>query len=156
MDSEGLPERAAPTRTYGCGTGSNRVTLSVDDELLRIDVRGDALEEGIVDCFRNALAEGAIRPNMLSLIDLSDFSGRFEWSTIHAIVQLAPWGSEPGRASKVAYVTKSAWFSAMIKVTSVLFPHSQHRQFSSVHRALQWLQSHKRAERAAADKQRFL
>jgi hypothetical protein len=59
-------------------------------------------------------------------------------------VQLAPWGSETGRASRVAYITKSAWFSAMMKVTSVLFPQTQHRQFSSAHYALQWLNSERR------------
>jgi hypothetical protein len=49
-------------------------------------------------------------------------------------------GTEAGRASKTAYVTKSAWFSAMLKLTSVLFSKCQHRQFSGVHKAMQWLQ----------------
>jgi hypothetical protein len=137
------PNGAARPRIYTCGTGANRAKLTVEGDILRIDVTGDALDEGIVNCFREAISDGAIRPNMLCLIDLSDFAGRFDWSTIHAIVQLAPWGSEAGRASRVAYVTKSAWFSAMMKVTSVLFPKTQHRQFSSTHRALQWLHSQK-------------
>jgi hypothetical protein len=37
-------------------------------------------------------------------------------------------------------VTKSAWFAALLKLVSVLFPKSQHRQFSGVHHAIQWLQ----------------
>ena len=131
------------SRVYSCGTGPNRATIRVEGDVLRIDVTGDSLDEGIVDCFRTALADGAIRLNMLCLIDLSDFAGRFDWSTIHAIVQLAPWGSEAGRESRVAYVTKSAWFSAMMKVTSVLFPRTEHRQFSSAFRALQWLHAQK-------------
>jgi hypothetical protein len=141
--SKSTPGAAAPTHVFSCGNGVNRVTLCVGGEFLRIDVTGDVLDEGIVGCFRDALAQDAIRPNMLVLVDLSDFTGRFDWSTIHAIVQLAPWGSEAGRASRVAYVTKSAWFSVMMKVTSVLFAQTQHRQFSSAHYALQWLHSHK-------------
>jgi hypothetical protein len=142
-EGEGAPGAATPTRVFTCGNNVNRVKLTVEGQILRIEVTGDALDEGIVECFRNALAEGAISPNMLCLVDVSDFAGRFEWSTIHAIAQLAPWGSEAGRASRVAYITKSAWFSAMMKVTSVLFPQTQHRQFSSAHRALQWLHSQK-------------
>jgi hypothetical protein len=121
--------------------GGNRVTLSVSGDLLRIDVTGEALDEGVVDCLREALAAGAIRPNMLCLVDLSNFNGGIDWSAIHTIMDLAPWGTEAGRASKVAYVTKSAWFSAMLKLTTVLFPKTQHRQFSGLHHALQWLNS---------------
>jgi hypothetical protein len=77
---------------------------------------------------------------MVVLVDLSDFNGRFDWASIHAIVQLAPWGVEAGRASKVAYITKSAWFSAMMKVASLLFPKTQHRQFAGAHYAMRWLQ----------------
>jgi len=140
---EGAPGAAAPTRVFTRSKDGNCVTLNITGQLLRVDVTGDALDEGIVDCFRDALAQGAVRPNMLVLVDLSDFVGRFDWSTIHAIVRLAPWGSEAGRPSRVAYITKSAWFSAMMKVTSVLFPRTQHRQFSSAHYALQWLHSEK-------------
>lgn len=146
LRSEGrsAPSASAAARVYSCDDGANRVTLTIDGDFLRIDIAGDALDEGIVDCFRTALAEGAIRPNMASLVDLSNFHGGIEWTSIHAIATLAPWGSELGRASKVAYVTKSAWFSALLKVTVVLFPKSQHRQFSSEHHALQWLQSGER------------
>jgi len=131
---------AAPARVFSCGRSGNQVRLTIDGDFLRVDVTGDALDEGIVDCFRDALAQGAVRPNMMVLVDLSAFNGRFDWATIHEIVQLAPWGSEAGRASKVAYITKSAWFSAMMKVASVLFPRTQHRQFSGAHYAQQWLQ----------------
>ena len=138
-DGEIAPNAAAPTQVFACGRGDNRVTLSIDGDVLRIDIMGEALDTGIVESFREALAQGAIRPNMLTLVNLSDFAGSFDWATIHAIVELAPWGTEAGRASKVAYITKSAWFSAMMKVTSVLFPKTLHRQFSSVHYAQQWL-----------------
>ena len=135
-----MAETAAPPQIFSCGKGGNHVRLTIDRDFLRVDVTGDALDEGIVDCFRDALAQGAVRPNMVVLVDLSAFNGRFDWATIHAIVQLAPWGSEAGKASKVAYITKSAWFSAMMKVASVLFPRTHHRQFSGAHYALQWLQ----------------
>ena len=108
---------------------------------MRIDVSGEALDGGIVDLFKQALAEGTMHPNMVTLLDLSSFTGGVDWTAIHAIIELAPWGTGAGRASKVAYVNKSAWFSAMIKLTSVLFPKTEHRQFSSVHHALQWLHS---------------
>lgn len=133
------PDSAAPTHVFVSSHGGNRVTIGITGDFMRIDVTGETLDHGIVDCFRQALAEGAMRPNMLVLVDLSDFTGGIDWSSIHTIVDLAPWGSETGRASKVAYVNKSVWFSAMIKLTSVLFPKTEHRQFSGVHHALQWL-----------------
>ena len=140
-EGEGAPHAAAPTHVFACGTGGNRVTINITGDFMRIDVSGETLDNGIVECFRQALAQGAMRPNMVVLVDLSDFAGGIDWAAIHAIVKLAPWGTEAGRASKVAYVNKSVWFSAMIKLTSVLFPKTEHRQFSGVHHALQWLRS---------------
>ena len=142
MQSEevGTLSAAAPAQVFSGGAHGNRVSLTITGDFLRVDVTGEALDPGIVGCFREALAQGAIRPNMLVLVDLSDFAGGVDWAAIHAIVDLAPWGSEAGRASKVAYVNKSVLFSAMIKLISVLFPRTQHRQFSGVHHALQWLQ----------------
>jgi hypothetical protein len=130
---------AAPTHVFAHGSGINRVTVGITGDLVRVDVTGETLDSGIVDCFREALAAGAIRPNMVCLVDLSDFTGGVDWAAIHAIAELVPWGSETGRPSRTAYVTKSAWFSAMLKLASVLFPKSQHRQFSGVQKALQWL-----------------
>jgi hypothetical protein len=140
-DGESAPETAAPTHVFTRANGGNRVTLTVDGSFLRVDVSGEALDHSIVDCFREAIAAGAMRPNMVTLVDLSNFNGGVDWAAIHAIAELLPWGSEIGRASKVAYVTKSAWFAALLKLVSVLFPKSQHRQFSGVHHAIQWLQA---------------
>ena len=139
-DSDSGSAAAAPTRVFTRSNGGNRVTLSIDGDFLRVDVAGDGLDDSIVDCFRDAIAAGAVRPNMVTLVDLSNFNGGVEWSAVHTIADLIPWGSELGRASRVAYVTKSAWFAALLKVVSVLFPKSQHRQFSGVHNAIQWLQ----------------
>jgi hypothetical protein len=138
---ESAPGSAAPSRIFTRSNGGNRVTLSIDGAFLRVDVSGDGLDDSIVDCFREAIAAGALRPNMVTLVDLSNFNGGVEWPAIHAIAELIPWGSEIGRASRVAYVTKSAWFAALLKLVSVLFPKSQHRQFSGVNHALQWLHS---------------
>jgi hypothetical protein len=138
-DSEGAAPAAAPPRVFTRSNGGNRVTLSIDGDFLRVDVAGDGLDDSIVDCFREAIAAGTVRPNMVTLVDLSDFNGGVEWPAIHTIADLIPWGSEIGRASRVAYVTKSAWFAALLKLVSVLFPRSQHRQFSSVNKAIQWL-----------------
>ena len=99
---------AAPTQTYISSTGGNRVTLSVSGDFLRIDVVGETLDDGIVGCFREALAAGTIHPNMMTLVDLSDFKGGIDWSAIHAIAGLAPWGSGSGPAPRVAFVTRSA------------------------------------------------
>jgi hypothetical protein len=141
LQSEGESARApaAPTRVFARSNGGNRVTLTIEGDFLRVDVAGEALDDSIVDCFQEAIAEGAMRPNMVTLVDLSDFSGGVEWPAIHKIAALIPWGSEIGRASRVAYVTKSAWFAALLKLVSVLFPKSQHRQFSGVNHAVQWL-----------------
>jgi hypothetical protein len=138
-DSDSGPPAAGPARVFARSNGGNRVTLAVEGDFLRVEVAGEALDDSIVDCFREAIAEGAVRPNMVTLVDLSDFSGGIEWPAIHKIAGLIPWGSESGRASRVAYVTKSAWFAALLKLVSVLFPKSQHRQFSSVNHAIQWL-----------------
>lgn len=139
-ESDGGPPAAAPTHVFTRTSGVNRVTVSITGDLMRVDVAGETLDNSIVDCFREGLAAGAIRPNMVCLVDLSDFTGGVDWAAIHTIAELVPWGSEAGRASRVAYVTKSAWFSAMLKLASVLFPKSQHRQFSGIQKALQWLQ----------------
>ena len=140
-ESDGGPVAAAPTYVFARTSGVNRVTVSITVDLMRVDVAGETLDNGIVDCFREAIAAGAVRPNMVCLVDLSDFTGGVDWAAIHAIAALVPWGSEAGRPSRTAYVTKSAWFSAMLKLASVLFPKSQHRQFSGVQKALQWLQA---------------
>jgi hypothetical protein len=138
-ESDGGPATAAPTHVFARCGGSNRVTLTVEGDFLRVEVAGEALDESIVDCFREAIAAGAVRPNMVTLVDLSNFNGSVDWSAIHAVANLAPWGTGAGRASKVAYVTKSAWFAALLKLVSVVFPKSQHRQFSSINHAIQWL-----------------
>jgi hypothetical protein len=138
-ERESAPDPAAPTRVFARSNGGNRVKLTIEGDFLRVDVAGDALDDSIVDCFKEAIADGAMRPNMVTLVDLSDFSGGVEWPAIHKIAELIPWGSEIGRASRVAYVTKSAWVAALLKLVSVLFPKSQHRQFSGVNHAIQWL-----------------
>jgi hypothetical protein len=139
-EETGALSTAARPHVFSGGAGGNRVTLTITGDFMRVDITGEALDPSIVDSFRQALAEGVMRSNMLVLVDLSDFAGGVDWASIHAIIGLAPWGSEAGRASKVAYVNKSVWFSAMIKLTSVLFPKTEHRQFSGVHHAMQWLQ----------------
>jgi len=116
------------------------VTVGISGDLLRIEIVGESFDHRIVACFQEALAAGAMRPNMLTLVDLSGFNGGVDRAAMHAIVDLAPWGSETGRPSRVAYVTKSAWFAAMLKLASVLFPKTAHRQFSDVADAMQWLQ----------------
>lgn len=132
---------AAATHTYMSSTGGNRATLSVTGDFLRIDVVGEALDDGIVSCFREALAAGTIHPNMMTLVDLSNFKGGIDWSAIHAIASLAPWGGGSGPAPRVAFVTRSAWFAAMLKIASILFPKSECREFSSVANAIRWLQA---------------
>jgi hypothetical protein len=136
---DGGPSTAAPTHVFARGSGANRVTISITGDLMRVDVIGETLDSGILDCFREGLAAGAIRPNMVCLVDLSDFNGGVDWTAIQTIAELMPWGSETGRPSRTAYVTDSTWFSAMLKLASVMFPRSQHRQFSGVQKALHWL-----------------
>ncbi len=138
-DSDSGATATAKAHVFARSSGANRVTLSIDGNFLRVDVAGESLDGSIVDCFREAIAAGAVRANMVTLVDLSNFTGGVEWPAIHAIADLIPWGSEVGRPSRVAYVTKSAWFAALLKLVSVLFPKSQHRQFSGVHNAVQWL-----------------
>jgi hypothetical protein len=137
---DGTATIAAPTHTYTSSTGGNRVTLSATGDFLRVDIVGETLDNGIVECFGKALEEGAVRLNMVTLVDLSNFKGGFDWSAIHAIAGLAPWGTGPEPSPRVAFVTKSVWFAAMLKIASILFPNTEHRDFSSAAKAMRWLQ----------------
>jgi hypothetical protein len=77
LHSEGQSglDAAALTRVFVSGNAGNRVTLGVTGDLLRIDVAGEQLDNSLVACFCEAMAAGAIRPNMLCLVDLSNFNG---------------------------------------------------------------------------------
>jgi hypothetical protein len=141
LQVEDIATPEAAPHIYRSHSAGGSVTLSIDGDFLRVDVAGELLDGGIVTCFREALAAGRIHPNMMTLVDLSDFKGGIDWTAIHTIAGLAPWGTAPGPAPRVAFVTKSVWFSAMLKLASILFPATQHRQFSGTRNAMLWLRA---------------
>ena len=136
------PLAAAPEHIFTRTNGSNRVTLRISGNLICVEIVGEALDYSLVECFREALSCGVVGLNMQSLVDLSHFNGTIDWGVLHAVFDLAPWGTDPGPA-RVAYVTRSTWFKALLKLVSVLFPRNQHRQFPDAESAMRWLTSGK-------------
>jgi hypothetical protein len=135
------PPGAAPDRVFSRGDDRNGITIVTSSDLLRIEARGDVEASVLLDCFRETFDAGALQPNMVSLVDISALNGGVDWQVLHEIAAMAPRASRADRSSRTAYVTKSGWFAAMLKLTAVLFPKSQHRQFSDVETAMAWLMS---------------
>jgi len=135
-------ESEAVTRSgssFSVGDSSNCVVLSLEDDLLRITVRGDPPSGALLACFREAFADAALttrrRP---TLVDLTDFNGRIDWASVRQVGAIAPW-SKNGEGSRVAYVTDSLWFTTLLKLVKELYPETHHRQFDDVQSAAAWL-----------------
>lgn len=132
-----LPSAAAITR----GTAQDGVTLRVEDGVLHIAILGDSPPGGLVDCFREAFATGVVAESMPVLVDLTRFRGRVDWPSIRAIGDLTPWGRDHTRSPRVAYLSDSPWFGALLKVAAALYPRSTHRRFDDARAALAWLRA---------------
>jgi hypothetical protein len=129
---------AAP-RTFRRGDNRHGITLAASADLMRVTIFGEPSGAELVECFRDAYASGALTRGMATLVDLTRFDGRIDWSAIAAIGKLAPWGRDPARPPRVAYLAESAWFAALLKLVAVIYPHSTHRQFADEASAMEWL-----------------
>jgi hypothetical protein len=115
------------------------VSIEVVENILRVDIAGEPEGDVLTGCFREALAAGLLQLNMPTLVDLTGFIGGVDWAGIRAIAAMAPWGSQGKRPVRVAYITRSEWFAALLKLVSAIFPKSTHRQFNDVEAGLLWL-----------------
>jgi hypothetical protein len=131
----------APGNLIAHGGTHGKVSIQVVESILRIDISGEPEGEVLTDCFREALAGGVVQMNMPTLVDLTGFIGGVDWAGIRAIAEMAPWGSQDQRPSRVAYVTRNDWFAALLKLVSAIFPKSTHRQFNDVESGLLWLRT---------------
>ncbi|HVO05045.1 MAG TPA: STAS/SEC14 domain-containing protein [Candidatus Cybelea sp.] len=126
-------------RVFARGDHRAGVRLEIADGPLLVTVEGDPPGSYFVDCFREAFGAGAIPGNTGTVVDLTGFNGRVDWSAIRAIGGFAPRSDDPHHRPRVAYVTESAWFNAILKLISVLYPKSTHRRFDDVESAIAWL-----------------
>jgi hypothetical protein len=125
--------------SFSLGDMLNCVVLSVEDDLLRVTVRGDPPTGALLACFREAFDTAALTTRRPTLVDLTDFNGRIDWASVRQVGAITPWRKHGGQGSRVAYVTESLWFTALLKLVQELYPTTQHRQFDDVASATAWL-----------------
>ncbi len=121
------------------GTPEDGVTLLIERGLLHVCVAGDPPGGALADCFREAFSSGALVASVPTLVDLSRFTGRVDWASLRQISNLVPWARDTGRSPRVAYLTNSPWFSALLKIVAEFYPRSTHRRFDDAPAALAWL-----------------
>jgi hypothetical protein len=121
------------------GDQQNCVVLSVEGDLLRVTFRGDPHGGALVDCFRDAIDAAALTRRLPTLVDLTAFNGRVDWNAVREVGTITPWNKDGKPGSRVAYVTDSFWFKALLKLVKELYPETQHRQFDDTSSAAAWL-----------------
>lgn len=121
------------------GSGRGRVSAQLLDGILWVAVEGEPAGDCLVAVFRKGLAAGWIKPSMPALVDLTGFVGSVDWAAIHTINGLAPWGTDPSGAARVAYLVRNSMFGMLIRIMSALFSEAQHRTFRNEADALDWL-----------------
>jgi hypothetical protein len=128
-------------RVVAHGGAHGMVSIQVVQSILRVDISGEPEGDVLTGCFREALTGGLLQMNMPTLVNLTDFIGGVDWAGIRTIAEMAPWGSQGKRPTRVAYITRNDWFAALLKLVSAIFPQSTHRQFNDVESGLRWLQT---------------
>lgn len=124
------------------------VFLKCKEGILWILIEREASAEDLVTCFKQAMSAGWLKLSMLTLVDLTKFTGAVDWGAIRTISKMARWGTDRGEISRVAYLVRDGQFNALVKIVSVLFPLSSHRAFSSAAHAMTWLSVSKLHQRA--------
>jgi hypothetical protein len=142
-DSPVSPNNHAPdglvAASFTHGNSENGITLRSEGRVLRVSVCGDPPQGALLDCFRDAFAAGAVGPEMSTLVDLTSFNGKIDWPSVRGVKALTPWKHDQSRTTRVAYLSASPWFNALLKLVSEFYPQSQHRQFEDESAALVWL-----------------
>jgi hypothetical protein len=117
------------------------VDIRVSDGLLIIEIAGAPETVKVLNGLRAGYEGGWIHTNMPTLVDVSGFHGKIDWSAIKRVSELADWGGTAQRPSRVAYISPDRFFAFVIKAVSILFPRALHRLFSDRRAALLWLQA---------------
>ena len=129
-----------------CGPESGCIALKISGDRLYVVVRGEPKGEHLVECFRDGLDSGSLRPSMRTLVDLTDFIGTVDWRAILTVRTLAPWGKKDSGTALTAYVVRNDTFGALIKIIRTLFLGSTHRMFDNFQGAIAWLESYERTK----------
>ena len=112
------------------------VDIRVHDSLLIIEIGGAPETVKVLNGLQAGYESGWIRTDMPTLVDVSGFHGKIDWSAIKRIGELAAWSG-----ARVAYISPDHFFAFVIKAVSILFPRALHRLFSDRRSALLWLQA---------------
>ncbi len=136
-----MSELIAEAPGFRQGDGVNYVDIRVRDGLLIIEITGAPETVKVLNGLRAGYQGGWISTSMPTLVDVSGFHGKIDWSAIKRVSELAAWGGTAQRPSRVAYISPDRFFAFVIKAVSILFPRALHRLFSDRRAALLWLQA---------------
>lgn len=136
-----MPEAIAEVPGFRLGDRVDFVDIRVRDGLLIIEIAGAPDTVKVFDGLRAGYEGGWIGTDMPTLVDVSGFHGKIDWSAIKRISELATWGGTEKKPSRVAYISPDRFFAFVIKAVSILFPRALHRLFLDRRAALLWLQA---------------
>jgi hypothetical protein len=124
-----------------CGTKVSSVSAGLTDGILWIRVENEPTGADVAGCIRQALDKGLLATGADTIVDLTRFRGVVDWGAVHAIRDMAPWGSGQARQARVAYVSTDRMVATLIKLVTSLFPSARHRLFTDYADALAWLRA---------------
>ncbi len=136
-----MSEAIAESPGFRQGDRVDFVDIRVRDGLLIIEIAGAPDTVKVLDGMRAGYEGGWIHADMPTLVDVSGFHGKIDWSAIKRVSELAPWGGTAKKPSRVAYISPDRFFAFVIKAVSILFPRALHRLFVDRRSALLWLQA---------------
>lgn len=136
-----MSELITATPSFRQGDRVDFVDIRVHDGLLVIEIGGAPDTVKVLNGLKAGYDEGWIRTDMPTLVDVSGFHGKIDWSAIKRMSELAAWGGTAQKPSRVAYISPDQFFAFVIKAVSILFPRTLHRLFSDRRAALRWLQA---------------
>lgn len=131
-----MPELIAEMPGFRQGDRVDFVDIRVHDGLLIIEIGGAPDTVKVLNGLQAGYEGGWIRTDMPTLVDVSGFHGKIDWSAIKRVNEITAWGG-----ARVAYISSDYFFAFVIKAVSILFPRALHRLFSDRRSALLWLQS---------------
>jgi hypothetical protein len=136
-----MSEAIVKSPSFRQGDRVDFVDIRVRDGLLMIEIAGAPDTVKVLDGMRAGYEGGWIHADMPTLVDVSGFHGKIDWSAIKRVSELAPWGGTAKKPSRVAYISPDRFFAFVIKAVSILFPRALHRLFLDRRAALLWLQA---------------
>lgn len=136
-----MPDFVAEKTEVRLGDRGDFVDIRAENGMLLVEVVGAPDTAKIYEGIKQGYARGWIGTEMPTLVDVSGFHGKIDWSAMKALSQMADWGGG-AMQSRVAYISPDRFFALVIKAVSILFPRSTHRLFLDRRSALAWLQAH--------------